>query len=314
MRTRIYVAIFTLLVMAGFFSRFGYVFDLTTHFQPQYLLGLLIAAGFSAWKHRWKTMTVALLIAIIPTLRILPLYLPFARTAHADPSDTVKVLLINIKAENQQYGKMAGYIKETDPDIIALQEIDEIWYNKLKPILNDYPHSIHEFREDNFGIGLYSKVPVSNLKLERFSPVPSISGDIKINDEPVTILVTHPIPPVRPDAFAARNHHYVKMANHRPAYRENLVLIGDLNSSSWSYYFQRMAKDMGLRDSRHGFGLQFTWPTMTALLLTTIDHALVSENILVHERHVGQDVGSDHYPVFLEFGVKSEMNTSVVAR
>ncbi len=314
MRTKIYLTVFTILVVAGYFSRFGYVFDLTTHFQPQYLAGLWLCAGFSAWKHRWRTAAVALIVALIPLSRILPLYMPLTRTAHASPSGTVSILLINIKAENRQFDKLRRYIRENDPDILALEEFDELWHSELSPILKDYPYFLYEFRRDNFGIGLYSRVPVRDLTIERFSAVPSISGDLTVNGQPVTLLLTHPIPPVRPGTFEVRNAHYERMAAKRGEYEDNLILIGDMNSSSWSYYFQKLAKDMGLRDSRRGFGLQFTWPTMTALLLTTIDHALVSENIVVHERRIGMDIGSDHYPVYLELGVSGQSAASPVHR
>lgn len=305
MRSKLYITLFTLLALAGYLSRFGYWFDLTTHFQPQYLLGLLACAGFCAWKRRWKTVAVALICAVIPLSRILPLYMPLTRSAHAGPASTLSILLVNIKAENRQFEKLRSYIRETAPDIVALEEIDELWHNELSAVLQDYPYAIHEFREDNFGIGLYSRVPVSDLKIERFSDVPSVSGNLTLNGQPLTVLLTHPIPPVRPTSFRYRNRHFARMADKRADYHDNLILIGDLNSSSWSHFFRKLAADMGLRDSRKGFGLQFSWPTMTALLLTTIDHALVSENIVVHERRIGKDIGSDHFPVYLEIGLNA---------
>lgn len=303
MRIKIYLTLFAALAAAGYLSRFGYLFDLTTHFQPQYLAGLLACAGFCAWKRRWKAMTAALIIALIPLSRILPLYMPLTRTAHAGPAGTLSILLVNIKAENRQFEKLRSYIRETDPDVVALEEFDALWQRELSSVLKDYPYHIHEFRTDNFGIGMYSRIPVEDLKIERFSSVPSISGNLTVNGQPVTLVVTHPIPPVRPGTFTVRNDHYARLAAKRDAYQENLILIGDMNSSSWSYFFQKLARDMGLRDSRRGFGLQFSWPTMTELLLTTIDHALVSDNIAVYERRIGRDIGSDHYPVYLELGL-----------
>ncbi|MBZ0167012.1 MAG: endonuclease/exonuclease/phosphatase family protein [Candidatus Omnitrophica bacterium] len=303
MRGKIYLTLFATLSIAGYFSRFGYWFDLTTHFQPQYLVGLLLCAAMGAWRKRWKIVLAALLCAMIPGSRILPLYLPLTRTAHAGPATTFTILLVNIKAENAQYQKLRNYIIKTDPDILALEEIDQTWNSQLEDVLKTFPFAIHEFREDNFGIGLYSKLPLDDLKIERFSAVPSVSGNLTINGQPVTLLLTHPIPPTRYSSFDIRNSHYENMAKKRPEYHDNLVLIGDMNSSSWSHFFRKLAKDMGLRDSRNGFGLQLSWPTMTELLLTTIDHCLVSQNIVVYDRRIGDDIGSDHYPVFLELAV-----------
>ena len=38
MRSKLYLTLFAALALAGYLSRFGFWFDLTTHFQPQYLI------------------------------------------------------------------------------------------------------------------------------------------------------------------------------------------------------------------------------------------------------------------------------------
>ena len=45
-----------------------------------------------------------------------------------------------------------------------------------------------------------------------------------------------------------------------------LTVIGDLNTTSWSYYYKRFVSRMKLYDSRKGFGVHASWPTMLPIL------------------------------------------------
>ena len=51
-------------------------------------------------------------------------------------------------------------------------------------------------------------------------------------------------------------------------------------------------------------GLQPTWPAGNPLLITPIDHFLISKNLTVIHRYTGPDIGSDHYPVTMEIAFK----------
>jgi endonuclease/exonuclease/phosphatase (EEP) superfamily protein YafD len=83
-----------------------------------------------------------------------------------------------------------------------------------------------------------------------------------------------------------------------------IVLLGDLNTTPWSPIYRQFIEDSGLRDARDGFGLLSSWPTGNPPLLIPIDHALVSQQIVVHNLYLGPDVGSDHYPLILDFSVR----------
>jgi endonuclease/exonuclease/phosphatase (EEP) superfamily protein YafD len=61
--------------------------------------------------------------------------------------------------------------------------------------------------------------------------------------------------------------------------------------------FRDFLATTGLKDSRVGFGWQPTWPTGSMSLRIPIDHVLVEPDLVVLERQVGPDIGSDHLPV-----------------
>ena len=117
-------------------------------------------------------------------------------------------------------------------------------------------------------------------------------------------MFTHPVPPASQRYFYWRNKQLSEIASLRAKFNDNLIVVGDLNTTSWSYYFQNFLAKMKLQDSRQGYGLQISWPTMMPLLGITIDHCLVSPNIHILNHKIGQDIGSDHYPVYVELRLK----------
>ena len=81
------------------------------------------------------------------------------------------------------------------------------------------------------------------------------------------------------------------------------VLLGDLNITPWSPYFKDFIQVTGLQESRKGLGLYPTWPTWLPPLRIPIDHSLISIGITVQAFSLGHDIGSDHFPVILDFSI-----------
>jgi endonuclease/exonuclease/phosphatase (EEP) superfamily protein YafD len=294
-----------ILSLAGYFGKFSFWFDLTAHFQVQYLFVFVYCALIYGLKKKWKMALLALCLTSLNLARIIPLYTNPNPSPQASQSQRLKILLVNVHTQNTQYKTAADYIRQIKPDILALEEINEAWVNGLQSVLKEYPYYKEDMRNDNFGIGLYSRIPLENIFIEYWGQVevPSIAATIHLDSRPVTLLFTHPVPPVSQQYFQWRNNQLETIASKRGQWADDLILIGDLNTSSWSYYFKKFVKDLGVRDSRLGFGLQPSWPARLPLLWTTIDHCLVSADLVVFNRRTGQHIGSDHYPVYLEIGI-----------
>ena len=63
------------------------------------------------------------------------------------------------------------------------------------------------------------------------------------------------------------------------------------------------ARQTGLVDSSRGRGLQSTGPVRPLGLRIPIDHCLVSAGVVVHDKQIGPDVGSDHLPLMVDLAV-----------
>ena len=117
------------------------------------------------------------------------------------------------------------------------------------------------------------------------------------------LIVTHPLPPMNHRQWKSRNSHFARLAaDVKAAGYERTIVAGDLNCSPWSYWFGRLSKQSGLRNSADGQGLNITWmPIPIPACGLPIDHVLVGPKIQVSQRTVGPYTGSDHRPVIVDF-------------
>lgn len=294
----------SLLTVTGYFGQLGWLLDATSHFRVQYAAVQFACCLLLLFKRKWKILIAGCLFLMINAAEILSLYV---RLPGQKPeiTQTIKILQINVHASNTQYSKTIQYVHKIKPDILSLQEISARWLTSLSPGLRDFQFSKIITREDSFGMALFSRLPLHRAEVRYFGSagVPSIVAQISIAGHPVSMILTHPVPPDG-DGFPLRNEQLESISAYRTKLGKSVIVIGDLNITSLSYYFKRFAKAMNVYDSRKGFGVQPTWPAMLPVLLIPIDHILVSKNVAVLERKTGPDIGSDHYPVYIEVGLE----------
>lgn len=296
--------------LLSYAARGNHYLELLSHFRMQYLsIQLLCLMGLLALK-RWRFASLALGCMVINLFVILPYYLPPTLKPNMINSKPLRILQINLLGPNQDHQKVLELIQEVKPDIIGAEEVRPRWATTLQKNLKDYPYRIVEPEATAFGIALFSKYPLSNIHIVKFgSPFgsrkrffPSIVADIQVGKQPVTVLVTHPLPPLR--GFNVRNSQLADIARNRPTYQENLILIGDLNVTPWSPYFQDLIKATGLRDSQLSLGVQSSWKSPIPGVMIPIDHILLSKKFTVISRKLGRDIGSDHLPVLVDVRLK----------
>lgn len=283
-------------------------FELISHFRTQYLLVqlacLLVMLLFRSWRGS-VLILCGLLLNLVP---IAPYYIP-KTDLDSITRNHIKVVQLNLLVTNRDYTKMLQFIAKEDPDIIGFEEVSPYWSAVLTKALSAYPYRIVEPEKTAFGIALFSKRPLKNGRIKYFGKAyqknrffPSIVADTVIGGESTTMIVTHPLPPMA--GFEVRNSQLADMAAHRAEYHKNLIIIGDLNVTPWSSYFQRLVEQTGLSDSQLGFGVQPSWQSPIPLISIPIDHILTSDRFIVGHRALGPDIGSDHLPVVAQLHLK----------
>lgn len=294
-----------LLSLAGFAGRFWWALDLASHFRVQYFV---ILAGLTAALLLCRAYRPALLFAVVACLNgamILPLYAAVIPDPPAPAARVLRAMQINVQMVNTDHAAVLASIRAADPDFVVLVEVDGRWTAGLGALADDYPHAIEHPRGDAFGIALYSKHPLTSAEIVRYGApgMPSVLAQVELGGRRFHLLGTHPLPPLGPAAARNRDAQLAATAEAVRALGHPVLLIGDLNVSPWSFHFRRLLRHSGLRDGTRGRGFQPTWPAGLPPLLIPIDHSLHSPGIQVIDRVVGEDVGSDHYPLVVDFVV-----------
>ena len=275
-------------------------FELFTHFRLQYLLAsavLLIAFVFM----RRRTEIAALAATLVLNAGLVaPWYgLPGSQAAAEAP--VLTLLLANVYSGNDRYEDLLALIRDEAPDIILLQELTPAWLANIEPGLADYEHRLSVPRSGSFGIGIFSRPQLTSMDTIESPPLgfPTLVATIGLPDRPLTLVTTHPMPPMGTEDYAARNEQLRSVAalvNERGAD----VLIGDLNTTIWGNAYRRLEEETGFRNSRRGFGVLPSWPTFLPIAMIPLDHCLVSDHLDVVETKLGPPIGSDHRPLIVK--------------
>lgn len=290
----------------SFLGSFGWIFDLFTHFRVQYFFGLLFAAVLLLIWKRYRSALFFTIGAAVNLALIAPLYFRNDNFG-SDSTETFRIVLINVNTHSGDPELVEEFIRKDSPDLLVLEEIDSSWTSQLQNLHSIYPHSEVVPRDDNFGIGFYSKVPILTSSVDYFGSagVPSISANLTLGSDTVRIIATHPLPPVGSEYSRHRNEQFESIieAIHT---QSTDILIGDLNATHWSSPYRKLIRSTGLNDSAKGFGPQPSWPSSNFLLRIPIDHMLHSDRIRVSSRSIGSDVGSDHFPLVVDFSLRDD--------
>jgi len=275
-----------------------YGVQLFTHFKLQYLvISVLLCVALAL--HSQPVYVGGLLLAVgLNASLVIPWYV--ADSAHQGDTQ-LKVLHANILSSNTEYQRLFDLLDAEEPDVVLLQEVSSEWLVALEPLRKNYPYSYAEAREGNFGIALFSRVPLTSVSHVDSRPLgyPTVTATMDVNGTVLHLLGTHPMIPLGKQYYSDRNEQLASIAELFEGHDDSKILIGDLNTSMWDIHYRALEEETGLRNARTGFGIVPTWPTFMPFAMIPIDHVLVSDDVSVVEMRAGPRIGSDHLPLIV---------------
>jgi endonuclease/exonuclease/phosphatase (EEP) superfamily protein YafD len=287
----------------GFLGRFHWFMDMFSHFRVQYMQLCLVPFFIALWKHLNKQAIALVVLVCVNYTFILPLYIGRPAPATEKP---FRAMLMNINAGNGNTEQVLGLIRQTQPDILLLEEATPKWAHELEVLHASYPYRVADPQEGCFGIMLLSKYPLEHGEVVQIGEagVPSIVAHAYFPEGVVAIIGTHPLPPIGAEGSLQRDLQLAALPKIIHQQKHPVLLIGDLNTSPWSSHFTELLNKSGLKNSMKGFGHQPSWPVNHFFLRIPLDHVLHSPEITIHNRAVLRDVGSDHFPVIVDFSIR----------
>ena len=289
------------LTVGGFLGGIWWGFDLAAHFRVQYA-ALLVPAFTLLAGLRWRKTAVVAGAALLGNLAlIIPLYV--VQPVQADGTETLQILSFNVTASNPERTSVIDYLRASGADIIFLHESSTDWEDALGR--SDLSYRMVSAREPGsvFGtLALIREGAVANvLPLGDFGQW-SIEVITELDGTEIKVLGTHPLSPVSPARAAARDEQLSIIGDWAARQDDPVVVTGDFNASTWSRGFALVTGRVDLVNSQRGFGIQASWPAGYPLFGIPIDHLIHSPELTTIDRHLGENLGSDHYPLFVTIG------------
>jgi endonuclease/exonuclease/phosphatase (EEP) superfamily protein YafD len=315
-----------ILALLSYLDRVNWLCYLLCQFRVQYALALLGFIGLmSVYRRPWLAFICVVILAadvitLAPNL--------FAKREAVDGKANLRLLLVNVNYKNSQYLRVINYIADVNADVVILEEFTPKWQKQVEESLVEktFPYKILAAREDTFGIAVFSRFPIVKSQILGLAGYewPTIVAQISPSGNSLNLVAAHFMGPMTYEGWLEQVAQMRDLGARSEIARLPLVVAGDFNTTPWTDCFCLLMQGLHLRDSRRGFGLQQSWPTaepivvlkslgltfspylfgLNALVALPLDHCLVSDEIIVANRRVGNFVGSDHFPVVIDLILK----------
>lgn len=225
-----------------------------------------------------------------------------------EAAKTVKVLTSNVLMDNKESSKLLNLIKKYQPDIFVTLESNLWWQKELESVAQPYPYQINKPLENLYGMHVFSRFPLSDIKVTELiqKDIPSIHCKFELDEETVIQFhFLHPAPPSPTENTysKARDKELVLMANKVSDNGLPTIVTGDLNDVAWSPTTRYFIKQSGFLDPRIGRGFFNTFHAQHWFLRWPLDHLFHNQHFKIRSMKRLDEVGSDHFPLFTELAI-----------
>lgn len=283
--------------------------DLFAHFRWQYLILSLLAVLWSFWRGRRKVASLSVMTMMLNAWLIGSLTVRTSTYGqNAVSPESVRVVSLNVLTSNKRHGEVLEYLHACGADIIFLMEVDDGWASAMEPLKSTHPHHLVHSQSDNFGIALYSRLPLQDMRVVhefQMGPdigpytTPSVAARLQIGTRELHFYGIHPVPPAGRTAWHSRNNQLRAVAYQVAASKTPALVMGDFNSTPWCKGMRSIREAGGLDSHSYSPPWQPTW-RVTSVFAIPIDHTLSTSSLIITRRQIGPDVGSDHRPQWVE--------------
>ena len=291
----------------GFLGAFHWFLDLFAHFRIQYAVALVLATILALFGRRVPVAIIAGALALLLIADLSSYY--FGGRQANENGHALKTVSFNVNTANLNREEALKQIRTENADFVFLMEVNADWIGALKPLETLYPHRIYKPSPGNFGLAFFSKWPIEESELLLLSDfgIPTLLARMRIDEHRLTLIGTHPQPPIGGARSADRNRQLKRLSDYVKDSRDApLLVVGDFNATPWSYVMKDFVDETGLQYAFQGRGISPTWLRRFPMFAIPIDHMLGNDEIVFHDSWVGENLGSDHSLIGAEFTIRQD--------
>jgi endonuclease/exonuclease/phosphatase (EEP) superfamily protein YafD len=220
----------------------------------------------------------------------------------------ISILVSNVYMKNRAYQRLIQLVESKDPDILITLETDSKWEKALVKIETDYPYTAKIPQDNMYGMHVYSKWPLGNLRIRYLieEKVPSVTAEVRMPSGRTFILyAVHPKPPspTENEESLERDGELYLVGREISGIDRPVIIAGDLNDVAWSHSTRLFQKISKLLDPRIGRGFFNTFHSGSRILRWPLDHIFHSNHFGVSRIERLPHIGSDHFPFFIDLAI-----------
>lgn len=298
-------------IVLGFFGAWHQVFDSFSHlrFHLAVVLAVVSLAILVATRYRREGFVgLVFAVAAFATTAgsmLLPV-IPTASAGHGpgEPEQAVyRLMHLNLRFDNPEPEKALSLIGRLKPDVITLAEVSEEWHPRLALLKAAYPYSkICDVARHIGSVAILSRRPFSPDEEPRCMMGGVMArATVLFGGRPVDVAALHlgwPWP-------MGHHWHIGRLRPQFEALADDALLAGDFNAVDWSHAVGRVAQYSRMKPVVVGptwlhRDLPKSWRPYIGL---PIDHAMAKGDIRILSAGTGEDAGSDHLPIVIDFSL-----------
>ncbi|CCV12614.1 Endonuclease/exonuclease/phosphatase [Mesorhizobium sp. STM 4661] len=313
-------------LVAGFFGTLHPAFDSFAHFRV-HLAVLMALCALPLLATSFRLQAAAALVfavaAYATTSLPLPRLWPVQAAYEAKPGDQAvypgdqaiypsdqavyRLLQMNLRFDNPTPKKVLSLIGRTNPDVITLDEVSEMWTTELGYITSAYPYRILcAYPNGVFGVALLSRRPfAAGTKpfCERRGAMAIATVDFGGTGVDVAAIhLSWPWP-------REQSWRIGELSGPLASLGETAIMAGDCNAAPWSAAVRRVAS-LGKLTVMPSAGPTWLYIKLPDFLRRfaglPINQVFSKGAVLIHSASRLEDTGSDHLPVMVEFSLRPE--------
>lgn len=243
-------------------------------------------------------------------------FIPPRLKSPVQPQATFNVMTFNTLFNNTDTAKIADMLANTQPDILALQEIHPKNRDAVLAALEDYPYSVYHPNTDKHTIGLVSQFPILSSEPLAYPPLKrGLRVMIDVNGQPLQVIVTHLTPNLikhrtwpqyiaETEAWFEQRDREMELliqeigVGTNPSAPYPTLLLCDCNMTRTSQNYRALKRYLadGFRDAGWGLGWSVFHPAFSFPIIR-FDYVWHTPELEVVNSATGPDASSDHYPV-----------------
>lgn len=258
------------LTLSGFLENLGFVFNLASQFRFQYVLGSIVCASLLLWNDRTRLAIAFVLLAFVNITCVAQMHHDFvyagalqSHIATANASNRIRFVQLNANWRNENFDLIASYLKHSDPDILLIVELTPALCNRIRQQFPYYRFTAVNALASCNGIGLFSRMPLSDARLV------DLGGDgrneivcrINSGSTGIQFIGTHLHGPHTKSGYRAQSAEFDAIRKYCAEVKEPLMVAGDFNSAPWISNFRRFRAALDLAPADGGALSRSTWPS-----------------------------------------------------